>query len=533
MFVSYGFIGFLFILFVLYYLIPKKCQWILLLLANFLFYFSAGTFYPIFIVVTSLSVYAAGRLMERADGEWETYLDKIKIGEIAKPSREEKKICKARITSKKKVWMLLCLFLNLGILAVLKYTNFIIDNINTIRASADGQVLPYFNWIVPLGISFYTFQAVSYLLDVYWNKVKPQHNFLKFTLFVSFFPQLIQGPISRYGDMAPSLYADHAFDWKQVRFGLERILWGYFKKLVIADRVSIAVSMLMSDPDYYTGAFVFVGMLFYAVQLYADFTGGIDITIGIAQVFGIHLEENFIRPFFSKNIIEYWRRWHISMGTWFRDYVFYPCSISRPMKSITSWTKKHFGMGAARRVAIYIATFLTWFATGIWHGAEWHFIIWGVANGIIIMITGELEPLYEKFHKTFPKFVHTWGYRAFQVIRTFLLLCCLRMFDTYASVRLTVKQFIHMFTKFWVHPVTKQELIDLGLNRADYTILLIGVLLMFFVSMYGRNGSVREKIAQKPYIIRYGIFVLLFFAVLLLGNYGVGFDAQQFIYNQF
>ncbi|MDE6852963.1 MAG: MBOAT family protein [Lachnospiraceae bacterium] len=533
MFVSYGFIAFLCVLFVLYYLLPKKCQWILLLFANFLFYFSAGRWYPLFILATSLTVYGAGRMLERLDGRWEAYTADIRLGRLPKPSREEKKAYKAQIGRKKKLWMLLCLFLNLGILAFLKYTNFIIANFNTMRSGGQGEMLPYLNLIVPLGISFYTFQAVSYLLDVYWNKIEPQRNFLKFTLYVSFFPQLIQGPISRYGDLAPSLYKEHAFDWKQVRFGLERILWGYFKKLVIADRISVAVSVLISDPDYYTGAFVFVGMLFYAAQLYADFTGGIDITIGIAQVFGVHLEENFIRPFFSKNIIEYWRRWHISMGTWFRDYVFYPCSISKPMKAITSWTKKHFGMGAARRIAIYIATFLTWFATGIWHGADWHFIIWGIANGVIIMITGELEPLYDKFHQRYPKLVSTWGYRAFQVIRTFLLLCCLRLFDTYASVRMAVRQFVHMFTEFWKTPVTIQELIDLGLTGADYLVLLLGVLLMFLVSMYGRNGSVREKIANQPYLVRYAVFVILLFAVLLLGSYGVGFDTQQFIYNQF
>lgn len=535
MFVSYGFIAFLCVLFVLYYLLPGKCQWALLLCANFLFYFSAGKWYPVFILVTSLTVYLTGRMLGRLDGQWEAYLADIRSGKTEKPSREQKKAYKAAVNRRKKNWMLLCLFLNLGILAVLKYTNFVVDNINSVRSSLhiQGEPLPYLQLIVPLGISFYTFQAVSYLLDIYWNKIEPQRNVLKFTLYVSFFPQLIQGPISRYHDMAPSLFASHAFDWKQVRFGLERILWGYFKKLVVADRISIAVSMLMSDPEYYTGVYVLIGMLFYAAQLYADFTGGIDITIGIAQVFGIRLQENFIRPFFSKNIIEYWRRWHISMGTWFRDYVFYPCSISKPMKTVTSWTKKHFGMGGARRVAIYIATFLTWFATGIWHGADWHFIVWGVANGVIIMITGELEPLYEKFHKRFPGLVHTWAYRAFQVIRTFLLLCCLRLFDTYASVSLAVRQFLHMFTEFWKTPVNLQELTDLGLSGADYLVVLFGVLLLFGVSMYGRDGSVREKISRKPYFVRYAVFVLLFFAVLLLGNYGVGFDAQQFIYNQF
>lgn len=533
MFISYEFIAFLLLLFVLYYLLPKKWQWMLLLIANFLFYYSVGHWYPLFILITSLTIYGAGRMMEREGGKLQAYSTAAKSGDIPKPSREEKKAFKAKINKRKKIWMLAALLLNLGILAVLKYTNFIIDNINTVRVSSGADMLPYMKFIVPLGISFYTFQAVSYLLDVYWEKIEAQHKFLKFTLFVSFFPQLIQGPISRYGDMAPSLYAEHHFDRKQFCFGLERILWGYFKKLVVADRISVAVGMLMSDPDYYTGVFVFLGMLFYAAQLYADFTGGIDITIGIAQSLGIHLEENFIRPFFSKNIIEYWRRWHISMGTWFRDYVFYPCSISKPMKAITSWTKKHFGMAAARRIAIYIATFLTWIATGIWHGPEWHFIIWGIANGIIIIITGELEPLYEKFHKRFPALVQSAAYRAFQVIRTFLLLCCLRMFDTYASVRLTVKQFIHMFSRFWKTPLTMQELLDLGLTKADYMIVLFGVVLMFGVSLYGRDGSVREKIAKRPYLIRYAVFVLLFFVILLFGSYGVGFDAQQFIYNQF
>lgn len=533
MFISYSFIAFLLILFVLYYLVPKKFQWMLLLAANFLFYFSAGMYYPLFILTTSVTVWFSGVLINRREEEWENYNAKIKAGELPKPSREEKKAYKAKITSRKKRLLLACLFLNLGILAVLKYTNFAIDNINRVAEAVDKPELPYVNLILPLGISFYTFQAVAYLLDVYWGKCKAQKNVLRFTLFVSFFPQLIQGPISRYGDLSESLYAKHAFDWKTVRFGLERILWGYFKKLVVADRISVAVGMLMEDAGYYTGAWVLVGMLFYAVQLYADFTGGIDITIGIAQVFGIHLEENFIRPFFSKNIAEYWRRWHITMGTWFRDYVFYPMSISRPLKKLTTATKKHFGMAGARRVAVYVSTMVTWIATGIWHGAAWHFVAWGMVNGVIILLSGELAPLYERFHKKFPKLGATWGYRAFQVVRTFLLMCCIRLFDTYASVRGACRQFIHMFTEFDLSQMTKAELLDLGLSVADYGILAVGVLLMCIVSLCGRRGSVREKISTLPYAVRYGIFVILFFAVLLLGSYGVGFDARQFIYNQF
>ncbi len=533
MFTSYGFVGFLLAIFVLYYILPKRFQWGLLLIANFAFYYTAGKIYPLFILATALTVYAAGRLMGRQDEVLAAYNEKIKKGEIEKPSREEKKAYKKTINAKKKRVMLFCLFFNLGILAVLKYTNFVIENVNSVMEVAGKEGFSYANLILPMGISFYTFQAVGYLLDVYWNKCEPQKNVFKFMLFVSFFPQLIQGPISRYGDLSETLYGKHSFDWKQVRFGLERILWGYFKKLVVADRISAAVVALMGDPEYYTGAFVIVGMLFYAIQLYADFTGGIDITIGIAQVFGIRLEENFIRPFFSKNIAEYWRRWHITMGTWFRDYVFYPFSISRPLKNITTFCKKHFGMTVARRAAVYISSVIVWLATGIWHGAAWNFVAWGLTNGVIILISEELTPLYERFHKAFPRLTASTFYRGFQVIRTFSLMCCIRLFDNYGSVRTTCKQFVHMFTRFDLDAVTKQEFLDLGLSMKDYAIVGMGVLLMFAVSMWGRNGSVREKISRKPYVVRYGLYVLLFFAVLLLGNYGVGFDAQQFIYNQF
>lgn len=533
MFISYEFILFLLCAFILYYIIPKKGQWVLLLVANFIFYAYADVRYPAFLLVTATTVYAAARWLEAYNQKLVSYKQDIKAGIIPKPTREEKKLFRKAIQKKKKRIMLLCLFVNIAILAVVKYTNFALSNINFFVERAGGTTISYVDLIVPLGVSFYTFQAVGYLLDVYWEKCKIQKNYFRFLLFVSFFPQLIQGPISRYKDLSRTLYGEHAFDWCQIRFGLERILWGYFKKLVMADRISIAVAALAENPDYYSGGFVLVGMFFYAVQLYADFTGGIDITIGIAQIFGIRLEENFIRPFFSKSIAEYWRRWHISMGTWFRDYVFYPCSISRPIKNLTTYSKRHFGMPVARRTAVYISTILVWLATGIWHGAEWRFVIWGLANGVIILASEECAPLYQRFHKCFPHVGRTTIYRAFQVIRTFLLMSCLRLFDTYGSVRGALRQFVHMFTGFWDHPVTGQEFLELGLTGMDYSILGAGVLIMFLVSLSGRNDSVRKRLARRPYVLRYLVFVSLFFVVLLFGNYGQGYDVQQFIYNQY
>lgn len=176
-------------------------------------------------------------------------------------------------------------------------------------------------------------------------------------------------------------------------------MWGVFKKLVIADRIGAAVQSLVSELKILPWGFCTCGNAFYAVQLYCDFTGGIDITIGTAQLFGIEVAENFLRPFFSKSIKEYWRRWHITMGTWFKDYVFYPFSISKPLRNLTSFVKRHFGISVAKRVSVYTATIVLWIATGIWHGAYWRFVMWGLMNGVIILVSEELEPLYGRFHK--------------------------------------------------------------------------------------------------------------------------------------
>lgn len=548
MFTSYEFIIFMLALFVFYYIIPKKWQWCLLLFASFAFYYTAGKWYPIFITITAITIYVTAEVIGWLDTRAEVSIKKvagtqespfgrkeknnIQQIEIKELTREERKAQKNALKRKKKIILIICLLVNLGILAALKYSNFVIDNINRFIHESEKE-LSYTEWILPMGISFYTFQAIGYLLDVYWGKMKPQKNFFRFLLFISFFPQLIQGPISRYGDLCKTLYKEHKPDWKQIKFGLERICWGYFKKLVIADRIAVAVGVLSEESEYYTGAWVIVLMLFYAVQLYGDFTGGIDITIGIAQVLGIRMEENFIRPFFSKNIAEYWRRWHISMGTWFRDYVFYPCSISRPLKAITSFCKKHFGKQAARRVSVYISTVLVWLATGIWHGAAWSFVAWGLTNGVIILLSEELTPLYKKFHNQFPSIDKNQGYKVFQVFRTFCLLCCIRLFDNYGGVKITIKQFVHMFTKFWLHPISQQELLDLGLAAGDYLIVAVGVLLMFAVSFFGRKESVREQISRKPYTVKYAVYMVLILTVILFGKYGITYDARQFIYNQF
>lgn len=529
LFTTYEFLLFIAVLFLAYYLLPKKCQWPLLLAASYFFYFIAGAEYLIYIAVTTVTVYFAAVWMDRNVSRQSAYLKAHK----EELSKEEKKVYKDQQKKIRLRWFLSCLLLNLGILAVVKYSNFMISNVNGVLGLFRGtKPLSFVTLAVPMGISFYTFQAIGYLMDVYRGTVPAEKNIFKFALFVSFFPQLVQGPISRFGDLAQSLYGGHRFDARAVSRGLQRMLWGYFKKMVVADRVLAGVTTLIGDLDKYNGAYIVAVIFFYTLELYADFTGGIDITIGIAETLGISMQENFNRPFFSKSLKEYWRRWHITMGTWFRDYIFYPFSISKPMQKITKAVGTRFGEGMRRRLPVYLATILTWFATGVWHGASWNYIVWGLGNCAVLLISEEFEPLYAKFHARFDVEGKFW-YRLFTVVRTFLLVCCFKIFDCYATLGETFRALGSMFTARNWEVLWDGSMLTLRLTALDYGILAVGVLVMLGVSLLQRGGSVRERIAGYAYPVRFAIWYGLFLVVLLAGAYGIGYDASQFIYNRF
>jgi D-alanyl-lipoteichoic acid acyltransferase DltB (MBOAT superfamily) len=425
------------------------------------------------------------------------------------------------------------LLLNFGILAITKYTNFTIENINYILTSIGNENrLSFWTIALPMGISFYTFQTMSYIIDVYREKHPAETNFFKLALFVSFFPQLVQGPISRFSDLSKTLFKEHDFDYQNVKFGLQRIMWGFFKKMVLADRMLVAVNTLIRDPENYKGFYVLVVMLFYAYELYADFTGGIDITIGIAQVLGINVKENFERPYFSKSIAEFWRRWHITMGTWFKDYVFYPLSVSKRMLRLSKYSRKKFGDAIGKRIPVYLSTLIVWFTTGIWHGANWNFIVWGLMNGIVIIISLEFKPFYEWFHNKFDV-ADKLSFKIFQIVRTILLMSTLRLFDCYRDVPLTFKMVGTMFTVFNFNDIFNGTLMKLGLSVSDYFILIIGLLIMIGVSMEQRSGSLRIKISTFHPVIRKAIYLTAIVSIFIFGAYGVGYDSSQFIYNQF
>ena len=294
-------------------------------------------------------------------------------------SREEKKDFKKNIVRKKKKIVLAMVLIAFGMLGIMKYTNFMLGNIDAVlRLFGSGKQIGVLNLTLPLGISFYTFQSISYVVDVYRGKHKAQGNFFKHALFVSFFPQLLQGPIGRYERLGSQLYEGHSYNLKELQFGVQRILWGFFKKMVLADRVNAAVLLIFHNYWNYGGWYNVLGVLLYSIQLYADFSGGIDIVIGIAQMFGITMDENFRQPYFSRSISEFWRRWHITLGTWMKDYIFYPFSLSKSMAKFGKWSKKKFGNNVGKLLPVGLADILVFFVVGVWHGAAWKYIMYGI-----------------------------------------------------------------------------------------------------------------------------------------------------------
>ena len=482
-FTSFDLLLYIGVVLALYYTIPRRGQWVLLLVASYGFYLYSGLGNLCYILLTTVSTYGTARI-----------IDRIHTASDRKSAKQ-----------KSRKWLWLCLGLNLGLLALCKVR------------------LTFHNILLPMGISFYMFQSIGYVLDVYRGSIKAEQNPFKFALFVSFFPQLIQGPISKYGKLAPQLLEEHPYNGKQVSFGLQRMLWGYFKKLVIADRIAVAVATLRG-PEH-TGMSFFVLTCFYAIQIYGDFTGGIDITIGLSEALGIRLTENFIRPFFAKNIAEYWRRWHITLGEWMKEYVFYPVSVSTPMRKLSKSARKRWPK-FGKRLPVYVASFATWFCTGIWHGITPNFLLWGMMNCTIIVLSEELTPLYEKFHNRFHWKQKSW-YGAFEMLRMFVLMNLIRIVDLFPNVGEYFRRLCSLFSSFRV------PFLDLGLTGQDYGILICGVVLMLTVSLVQeRFGSVRELLWNRTGL-RYALTIGLFLVMLLMGNYGIGYDAGNFIYNQF
>ncbi len=531
-FTSFEFFCFLAITVLLYYVIPKKLQWVLLLIASLVFYAFAGGFYLPYILITIISSYIVSMLIKKNADKEKTYIAANKEA----LDKEQRKKYKAKEKKKRFSILIVGLIINFGMLAVLKYTGFAISNINSIiHIFNKNASIGIPELLLPLGISFYVFQTTGYLIDVYREKTQAETNIFKLGLFVSFFPQLLQGPISRHSDLAAQLFEEHKCSWDNICAGLLRVTYGYFKKLIIADTIMIAISKITGAPDTYSGIYVIFLILAYSVQIYADFTGGIDITIGIAEMLGIKLRENFDHPFASKSTKEYWNRWHITMGSWFTDYVFYPLSICKPMQKLSKWGRSKLGNALGKRIPVYLATIVTWFLTGLWHGASWNFIVWGLLNCLVILISQELTPLYNKFNKACPKLVSSKFWDLFSKSRTFLLMGTIRILDCYRDVPQTFKSIGTIFYRFDTYvSFFNGGIKSLGLGLPEYILLALGIITVYVVSKFQRANepSLRHRISKSP-ALALACIAALAFIILIFGAYGLDYNASQFIYTQF
>ena len=490
-----------------YYLIPKRFQWIWLLIFSYIYYASSGIKILFFLLYTTITTYGTGRLLDRVN---------------------HKELPRNEAKSRKRRILIGCLLLNFGMLAVLKYTNFAIENVNAIfHAGISFQKL-----ILPLGISFYTFQSMGYIIDVYWGKYEAEKNPFRFALFVSFFPQLLQGPIGRFDRLARQLYEQHSFDLLKAQYALQLMLWGFFKKLVLADRAAVVVNQVFQNYTQYSGVTNIVAVLMYSIQLYMDFSGGMDVVMGVAALFGVELDQNFKRPYFATSITDFWHRWHITLGTWMKDYIFYPVSLSKWMGKFGKWSKKAFGKKTGRVVPICVANIIVFLVVGIWHGAAWKYIAYGLYNGLIIAISSLLAPLYRKGFEKFHINPKSGAWHVVQILRTFLLVNISWYFDMAVSLSAAFAMMKSTVTGFSLATLTDGSLMMLGLDKLDYMILAIGCLVVFLISFLKERGiQIRESLGRKPLVIRWAVYGMLVFGIPMFGY--VMTTTGGFIYAQF
>ncbi|MCS6132113.1 MBOAT family protein [Clostridium botulinum] len=514
-----------------YYILPKKYQWIYLLISSYVFYTYTGIKTIGYILFTTITIWAGSLFISKIEEEKKNTLLNNKDSLTSKEKKQIKEIAKKK--QKKIFWSVL--LINFGILAFLKYFNFTAKNVNSLfNVFLENKNDPItLGLLLPLGISFYTFQSIGYLIDVYNGKYKAEKNLPKFALFVSFFPQIIQGPINRFDKLASQLYEQHNFDLKKFQYGAQLILWGLFKKLVIADRAIVIVNQVFDNHKNYGGGLIVLGVLFYSLQQYADFSGGIDVAMGIAELFGIHMSENFKRPYFSTSLSEFWRRWHITLGAWMRDYVFYPLALTKRMNKITKIANKYLGKKVGKVVPVAIANIIVFLIVGIWHGPYWHYVGWGLYNGIILALSAFLEPVYTWLKKITNVNTKCFSYHLFQILRTFFIVNLGWYFDRGNGLKSSFQMLHTTVTNFKVTQLVDGTILKLGLKGIDFKILLFATIILFTISVMQENGiKIREFLLEQNLVFRWIILYIIIFIIIGF-SYNSGNSAGGFMYAQF
>ena len=493
---SYDFFVFFPIVLLVYFIIPSKLRYIWLLVVSYYFYMCWNPKYAILMMVSTCITYFSGILMEYVcyEGKNENH---------------------------KKYIVALSFITNLGILAFFKYSNFIIDNLNVVLERVHISQVDKFDIILPVGISFYTFQALSYTMDVYRGEIKAEKNILRYALFVSFFPQLVAGPIERSKNLLIQVNKVDVlklWDLERISSGLILMLWGFFQKMVIADRVSIFVDNVYSRYWMYGTVELVLATIFFAIQIYCDFGSYSLIAIGAAKVMGFELMENFNTPYFAQSVKEFWHRWHISLSTWFRDYLYIPLGGSR--------------CGRVRRYCNLMITFLV---SGLWHGASWSFVVWGGLHGAYQIIGDMLMPIRTKVINGLKIKTDCMSFAFGRMALTFTMVCFAWIFFRMNSIYHSVMYIRRIFTRpnWWV--LYDQSLYTIGLDRIEMNILVVSLVILLLVDIirYKKRITIDGFLKEQNIWFIWGTVIIAVLCIIIYGIYGPTYDPTQFIYFQF
>lgn len=494
LFNSYGFLMFFPITVVIYFCLPKKIRYIWLLAASYFFYMGWNAKYALLLLLSTVITYSCGIMLEwlkehRPDHQ-----------------RERKLVVAAGLLS------------NLSILFFFKYFNFTIESINSILHHTGLPTVDSFVTILlPVGISFYIFQALGYTIDVYRGEVEAERNFLRYALFVSFFPQLVAGPIERSKNLLNQLRKPTTFCYEKMCDGFMLMIWGYFLKLVIADRIAILVDHVYANVELYDGKYLLLASVLFAFQIYCDFGGYSTIAMGAAEVMGFELMDNFNCPYLAQSVSEFWRRWHISLSSWFKDYLYIPLGGNRKGK-----------------IRKYVNIMIVFLVSGLWHGANWSYVVWGGLNGIYQVIGAIFYPIKKKIGAKIPLKKKNPFLMAAYMLVTFLLVDFAWIFfraDTTEHAFAVIRQIFHMNN---AELLANGTLFDLGLNRPNFIALMAALAVLFFADVCKYRGiKLRTVILQSNIVIRWFVIFAGILSVLIFGIWGSGFSATNFIYFQF
>lgn len=523
--VSAAFLAFVALVALCYFAVPKRVRWTVLLVASYVFFFINSEKLIVVLFAQTVFTFLIGRWMAAVDRKHAANAPSADDKHAVKAAKAAAKKAKSRIE-------VLGVVGNLATLLVLKYWNFFADSGNVLLAHF-GVQLPSIGLLIPIGLSFYTLQAIAYIIDVKRGKVQADGNLFKFMLFMSFFPQIVQGPIPRYKQLASQLYEGHAFDYNRMCYGAQLMLWGFVKKLVIANRLAIPVDQVFDNFSYYSGPIVLLAAVGYGLQVYADFSGGIDVARGVAQILGIDMAENFKQPYFSRSIEEFWRRWHITLGAWMRDYVFFPLSLSKAASRVGRVARRLFGTSVGKKAPPIIATFIVFILVGGWHGASWSFVAYGLWNGFFIALGILLADRYAAAKGLLKVRDEGFSWRLFQMVRTILICSLGRLFVRSDGVHQALHMFRSMFDGWYdLSFLVNGDMVLLGLNTANWFVLVAAIVVLLATDIAHERGvKIREAIARQGIVFRWLVYLCAFCAALVLGEYGSG--ASIFVYQQF